>query len=328
MIGANSAAEGPRGDLAGHPAVAIWSKLFGARNDPARIDVLRGGKESTTYRLVGAGPSGESIIAQRSLAARARIQRTVYEQILPHLSVTSPRYYGFRQEDRDFVWLFFEDLGDERFSKTDAAHQALAGRWVGLMHTGAARIAAARALPDGGPPRYLDHLRVGRDAIRAGLANPALTALDVTLLERFLLDLDGLEHQWAAVEQACTGLPPTLTHGDFRPKNAYVRTGATGLELFPFDWETAGWGVPAIDLTKIDLSVYWSVVRQCWRDAPIETVRRLAAVGRIFLVLAAIRWASPELAHPEAQCLLRPMAWLRSYRERLANSVRELEALT
>src|SRR6058998_3579966 len=76
MIGANSAAEVPRGNLAGHPAVAIWSKLSGARNDPARIDVLRGEKKSATYRLVGAGPSGESIIAQRSKAPRAFVERT------------------------------------------------------------------------------------------------------------------------------------------------------------------------------------------------------------------------------------------------------------
>jgi len=86
--------------------------------------------------------------------------------------------------------------------------------------------------------------------------------------------------------------------------------------------------VPAADLPKIGLATYWSVVRPCRPGVRREDVDRLAAVGRIFLVLAAIRWVSPELAHPEALCLIRPMAWLRSYQQRLAASVQELETLT
>jgi aminoglycoside phosphotransferase (APT) family kinase protein len=311
-------------NLASHPAVAAWRQIAQDSPDPEPIEVLRQGKKSATYRLVGAGPDGAPIIAQRSHMAKARIERTLYEEVLPHLPVTSPRYYGFREESPGFGWLFLEDVGDERYSATDQAHQALAGRWLGLMHTTAARVAAAHGLPDGGPRRYLDHLQAGSRTIHANLAKPALTAADVTTLRRLVADLDGLEQRWTSIERACTGVPATLAHGDFQRKNAYIRIGASGPELFAIDWETAGWGVPAVDLTRIDLGTYWSVVHPCWRDVRLEDVQRLAAVGRIFEQLAAIRWVSPELSYDTGLYLRRPMSWLRVFHDRLADAALEL----
>jgi len=312
------------GELTGHPAVAAWRNVTPGAPDPECIEVLRQGKKSATYRLAGAGPGGAPIIAQRARMEKAHIERTVYEQILPHLPMTSPRYYGCREESPGFAWLFLEDVGDERCSPTDPAHRVIAGRWVGLMHTAATRVAAARGLPDGGPARYLDHLRVGRRTVRENLTNAALPAPDATTLQRLVSDLDHLEEGWADVERACTGVPPTLVHGDFQRKNTYIRTGARKPELFAIDWETAGWGVPAVDLTAIDLTTYWSVVQPWWPDAWLDDVRRLAAVGRIFLQLAAIRWASPELAYDSALYLSRPMSWLRIFKGRLTDAVREL----
>ncbi len=316
------------GKLAWHAAARAWTALAVRAAQPESIEVLRNGKKSGTYRLVGAGPDGESIIAQCSPLARAVIERAVYERIVPRLHVSAPRYYGCSEDGRDFVWLFFEDVGDERFCKTDPGQLVLAARWVGAMHTRAAGLPATRELPDGGPPRYLDHLRVGRHTIRVNIANPALTPADATTLDRIVADLDAVEYAWLAIERACAGVPATLTHGDVQRKNIYIRSGARGPELFLIDWEMAGCGVPAVDLPLIDLPTYWSAVRPCWPGVRLEDVRRLAAVGRILLQLAGIRWVSPELAHPQALCLIRPMAWLRVFHSRLLDAVRELGALT
>ena len=316
------------GELAWHPAVAAWRQLAPDAPDPERIEVLRQGKKSATYRLVEPMPGSASIIAQRACMAKALIERTVYEEILPHLPVTSPRYYGFRAEDPHFAWLFLEDIGDERHTATDCAQLALAGRWVGLMHTAAAHVPAARGLPDGGPPRYLDHLRGGLQTIRANLANPALTADDAATLGRLASDLDRLESAWAALACACTGLPATLVHGDLQRKNLYVRNDAGQTALYAIDWETAGWGVPAADLARIDLPTYWSVVRSVWPDVRLEDARRLGAVGRIFVQLAALRWASPQLVYDSPRYLSWPMASLRIVHGRLSDAVRELRAVT
>src|SRR5213078_5199962 len=181
-------------NLAAHPAVAAWRQLTPDAPDPGRIEVLRQGKKSTTYRLVESTPGGASIIAQRACMAKALIERTVYEEILPHLPVTSPRYHGFRTENPHFAWLFLEDVGDERYATSDREQYALAGRWLGLMHTSTTRCAdaatAAARLPDGGPARYLQHLRAARANILCNICNPALTTEEIALLKTIVSQHD------------------------------------------------------------------------------------------------------------------------------------------
>src|SRR5213080_5556611 len=57
------------GKLGWHPAVNAWIAFADGAGMPDTIEVLRDGKQSATYRLVGAGPNGESVIAQRVRAA-------------------------------------------------------------------------------------------------------------------------------------------------------------------------------------------------------------------------------------------------------------------
>jgi len=49
--------------------VSAWIAFADGAGMPDTIEVLRDGKQSATYRLVGAGPNGESVIAQRVQAA-------------------------------------------------------------------------------------------------------------------------------------------------------------------------------------------------------------------------------------------------------------------
>jgi aminoglycoside phosphotransferase (APT) family kinase protein len=296
------------GPPTGHPAAEAWRAIAPDAPEPERIEWLwHKKKKSATYRLVGVGPGRASIIAQRSLTVKARIERAVYEEILPHLPVAAPRYYGSLADGAEAAWVFLEDLGDEPYAATDPTHLALAARWVGAMHTAAAGSAAAQGLPDGGPARYLDHLRVGRDMVQAHLPNPALSPDVVATLRRLVAELDRLENRWAAIEGAVTGVDATLVHGDFRPKNARIRNTVNGPELVALDWEMAGWGVPAIDLLEIDLATYQSVVRSRWPTVEPADLRRLQTVGEAFRWLAAIRWAAPQLRFDDPLLLLRPV---------------------
>lgn len=101
------------GKLGWHPAVNAWIAFADGAGMPDTIEVLRDGKQSATYRLVGAGPNGESVIAHRVQAVWA-VGRRVYERVLRHLPLTTPRYYGCRQESRECVWLFFQDAYSRR----------------------------------------------------------------------------------------------------------------------------------------------------------------------------------------------------------------------
>jgi Phosphotransferase enzyme family len=294
-----------RADLLEHPAVKAWRGLRLGRGEPASIEILKEGKKIAIYRLAGVGPKDSAIIAKRCRMATGSIERIIYEQVLPHLPVTAPRYYGFAEEDT-FCWLFLEDVGMEQFSPFIEEHRVLAARWLGLMHTAAAHVATTARLPDRGPDHYLEHLRSARRTILRNLTNPALNTAGVAVLKTIVSQCDALESGWNQVEKCCESMPSTLVHGDFRPKNVYVRTDQAGTGLFPIDWETAGWGVPAADLAPshhhysgqhVDLTTYWDIVQECWPSLDMSAIQQLVWAGLIFRRLAAISWDSRDLAY-------------------------------
>ncbi|MCI0628361.1 MAG: aminoglycoside phosphotransferase family protein [Acidobacteria bacterium] len=294
-----------RTDLLAHPAVKVWSALQPERVEPECIEILRERKKSDIYRLKGVGLEGSAVIAKRCCTATALIERTIYKDILPHLPITTLHYYGFTQEDDQSCWLFLEDAGSARFSPYVEEQRTLAAHWLALMHISAARVAAATPLPDRGPRHYLEHLRSGRQVILQTLTNPTLKDDDAAVLRTIVAQYDFLESHWGQFERFADGMPSTLAHGDFRPKNIHIRTNHAGTSLLPMDWETAGWGIPAADLAptrglhpiyQLDITTYCSIVRECWPGFDIQTIHQLANVGRIFRRLAAIDWESKSFA--------------------------------
>lgn len=277
-----------------HPAVKAWTAVTSLDTAPECIHVRSEHRPTAVYWLPGLGEGGTGVFAKRSLVSRIMIERTVYERILPRLPLEAPHYYGTHVE-KPYGWIFVEDVGDERYSKTDPAHLALAARWVGTLHASATRIAAARSLPDAGTGRYLRHLRTGREEIWRSLRIWHFTPSEVAILMKVVSCCDRIEARWHAVEAACQGAPSTVVHGDFRPKNAILRRNGNGLSLCPIDWETAGFGPPAVDLTRIDLRTYCSVVRRAWPDVTLDTLERLEKGGRVLQWLAAIDWGSTFL---------------------------------
>lgn len=310
--------------LEAHPAVQAWTGMWAAEGMPERVEVLRRLTSTEVYRLVGAGPAGKSVIAKRSPGAKASIEQIVYERVLPHLPVTAPHYYGSRPTDgegRDGGrWIFLEDVGSQRYSEETPTHLALAARWVSRMHGAAASLVAARFLPDGGPGRYLVHLRSARDKIEQRLPGPELTRDDIAMLQGVVAVLNALELRWTRVEAMCLGLPPTVVHGDFRPKNVYLRPNGNGLACYPIDWETAGWGVPAIDLTRIDVAGYWACARE-WRPGlDLETVRRLSSIGHVLRTVAAINWETASFRFDSRPMISRALASVEVLVRRLADA--------
>jgi len=310
-----------------HPAAAAWRRLRPGAAEPTGVAPLRESEKSAVYRLEGAGPGGSAVVAKRCRAAAARIERTVYEEVLPRVPVTALRYYGHAEGDGDGTcWLFVENAGGARLSLDLDAHRVLAAHWLALLHTAAARVGAATRLPDRGPAHYLAHLRAARLAILHGRANPALCSDDQDVLEAIVRQCDALESRWHRVEEWCAATPATLVHGDFRPKNVHVRADGAGARLLAMDWETAGWGAPAADLASarglpielVDVATYCSDVRESWPGLDVRSIQRLVHVGRIFRRLAALDWDSPRLA---SRWLEKPMAGMRVYRAELAGAI-------
>jgi Phosphotransferase enzyme family len=308
-----------------HPAVKAWIKLQPDRVEPESIEILNKKKRAwltfqsewlesemieslqkrkLVYRLKGVGSEGSAVIAKQCEQVAGITERTIYKEILFRLPVPTPRYYGFVEEpDREFCWLFLEDAGTEQCSPHISDHRALAARWLGLMHTSAARVATTAHLPDRGPDHYLKHLQLARDRIQRTKVNFAtLRPDDLAVLESIVSRFDVLESCWSKVEKFCDSMPKTLIHSDFQGKNMRIRHDQTGFALLPFDWEMSGWGVPAADLRHhIDLAIYWSTVRQSWPHLDVRDIQRLANLGKIFWGLAAISWKSWPLEYEDLE---------------------------
>src|SRR5213079_203414 len=266
--------------LLAHPAVRAWQQLDPERVVPDRITPAKFKPNKprpnlTVYRLEGVGMDGAAVIAKRCTREGGRIERTVYERILPHVPLAGPRYYGTvsgSHEDHaeDVCWLFIGEIQGEKYDMLRPDHRAAAARWLGILHTEAQSAADQAGLPDGGPSRYRDQMRATRDLIRAQVDNPAFSAEDVAFLDVLVARFNELDEDWDRLARACTGLPPTLIHGDFNAKNLRVQAPPQGAQIGAFDWEDAGRAVPGIDLAQAvdpscrisaspDLATYWAV---------------------------------------------------------------------
>jgi aminoglycoside phosphotransferase (APT) family kinase protein len=182
----------------------------------------------------------------------------------------------------------------------------VAGRWLGLLHSSPIDLAVNGHLPDAGPRRYLDILHATCEFIEQHLDNPILTPDDVTCLEETQAHLHDVASHWNRLEAVCEGAPKTLVHGDFNGKNLRLRSDNGHTSVVVFDWEDAGWGVPAVDLAQQtlafgqvsanpDIGTYWSTMRERWPNANAEALQRLAHCGSAFRALASLRWAVPSL---------------------------------
>lgn len=286
-------------DLQAHPAMSAWRGATSLRTTPAAVHVFRERPRKALYWLPGLAPDGTAVFAKRAVAARTVLERTMYEEILPRLPLSAPHYYGSWLDEPD-GWLFLEDVGAQPFSQRDPRHRALAAHWIGTLHVEAIRLPAANSLPDAGPGRYLEHLCAARERIGSSLRHWPYPQAEVAVLDALLALCDAIEGRWAHVQAACAEAPVTVVHGDFQPKNAYVKTNGAATSLCPIDWEKVGLGPPAPDLTRIDLDAYWSVVRPAWPGMRRDDIERLAGFGRLFELLAAVRWESQSLKFEDA----------------------------
>lgn len=300
-----------------YSAVQAWNKLCAKTSAPNSVEVLqevkKGNFRSCIYRLNGVGPGGTSVIAKSCAAECAHVEQTIYHEILRLLPISSLSLYGCVDEpETEYSWLFLEDAAGEEFANSIEEHRRLAAHWLGRMHVSAARVPASSRLPDRGPQHYLDHLRFARQIIQQNLGNSALTSHDLHIVEDVLSQGHLLESRWDRIEELCHRFPRTLVHGDLAKKNFRVRSTESGIDLLAFDWEMAGYGIPAPDIAELsgrgvprqrvdrpmpdnELVDYWSVVRESWSDLGLTVLKELAELGAVFRLLAAISWESESI---------------------------------
>ncbi len=280
-------------------AKTAWRQLSDEKK-PVNITIIKANTKTVACKLLGVGVTGGNVIAKLSHRKNANIERRVYDEFLPKLPLHSLHFYGMvESENNDYCWIFIEDAGKDAYSKLSKEHCIASGKWLGIMHTSLSEVCASTQLPERGEEYYLHLLTSTRRQIQNGLANPKLTPNNVNLLKKIISQFNLLEGDWSQIEQFCDKMPRTLVHGDFQEKNIRIQTRPSGISILPFDWETAGWGVPAVDLRPAhpDLTAYLLTVKKHWSFLDTRTIKRLANVGKIFWVIACISWNSHDLKH-------------------------------
>jgi Ser/Thr protein kinase RdoA (MazF antagonist) len=279
-----------------HPAVEAWTRLHPLDPSFAGVDPLSSKEKATVWRLRRAGPDGTDVIAKIALRASASTERTIYERVLPRVSVASLTYHGHVDDGDETLWLFLGDAGDDAFHHDDEQQRALAAQWLGRLHAEGARVPEARTLPDRGAPHFRQRLNDARTTLAARLAGPVATEEEAGILAGLLDQCARLAEGWSEIETFCAGLPKTVVHGDFAALNVRMRRNAGGTTIVAFDWEKAGYAPPVIDIARgVDLETYWSVIRSAWPAVTLDDVRQMALVARVFRPLSH-NWArkTPE----------------------------------
>ena len=278
--------------------------------------------KSAVYRLDGVGDGGEAVVGKRCLRDTARVEREVYEKVLPRIPISQLKYYGCVEEEQgSFAWLF---MGEAPSGKPTMADRGIVASWLARLHGSAAQLSAmdSLSLPDHGPDGYLRRLPAARAGVVAAREAVAGAGLDGRVLGTMADLLDRLESRWDRVAAACAAWPPTLVHTDFTRKNVRLFRGDTGAEVIALDWEAAGWGPPAADLAALpwgrsrdrkrgapggrpdhetpwsgpaSLDVYASAAAAYWPGIGRDDVEQVSRVGAVFRVIDATRWASENI---------------------------------
>lgn len=300
-----------------HPAVRAWSRLQPDLPPPEAVELLRSADHKTpVVRLVRSGGDGLTVVAKKAALPEARVEKAMYENIAKYLSVPTLRCYGCVGAGDNSCWVFTEDAGGGPFSFENERHRSLAVRWLAALHTSVPRL---DGLPDRGIVYYRRRMASARRQILQNTGNPALRDADHALLQRILAHFDLIDRRWETVCALDARLPKGLIHGDFKDGNLRVRETARGEVLLVFDWEEAGWGLPGIDLWRLDTEDYRRTVRARWPGLTRDGVLRLSALGKLLWCLKAIDWEGESLA---SAWIEETMDWrVRIYEEHLADAL-------
>src|SRR5437667_4764104 len=184
-----------------HQAVQAWLQIQSGSWEPGSLEVLQQRRYSTVYRLKQVKQEAARVIAKRCRVATARIEQTIYEQLLPLTRMPALCCYGLLEEsDGEFCWLFLEDAAGARYSPQLPHNRGLAGRWLAETQLTALAHDLKSCLPGRGLDHYLGLLRGCRAVLLRHLGGSALSVEDATVFRNIAAHLDALESLWDELE--------------------------------------------------------------------------------------------------------------------------------
>lgn len=286
--------------------LGVWNRVKPFNDEIVGMEVLQEEKLSSVYRLKTAEYSKPNIIAKRAVHKHILREKNAYENIFPFISILTPYYFGFIEDkNKDFAWLFIEDVGGENYSPHSKEHRILGGEWLGLMHIYTSEFDQRLKKCDRDLHYWEQFVSKAIEILSTNLSNPSLKKDDVTLIRTIIGYCETIKHYWFQLQYFYYEMPQVFIHGDFKVDNMQVIT--TPLEkksLCVFDWGESGWGTPALDVATFlnypvnpDISAYCRVTQKYWPIFNASSVQRIGYIGEIFRSIRSIRWEAENLQY-------------------------------
>jgi Ser/Thr protein kinase RdoA (MazF antagonist) len=241
---------------------------------------VRSGK-ADVYRVDGADP-GVSLVLKLQDPRICALEERVYREVLGRLPVPAIRCHGtVPSHDPSRAWMVMDYADGVPFDTRSSGHTTSLARWLGAVHSGAARVAVPGDFPDHGAAYWHEVVAEAHLTLRTAVENPAVTQREREGLVSLAHVLEGVLGTWLGVTPWMEAVPSTLTHGDLVPQN--IKVGGAAVGPFPqvHDWGTAGWGCPMIDLLHVDLAAYAESLGPDWPELPPTAAQVLRALGSV-----------------------------------------------
>ncbi len=275
-----------------HLASRVWEALNPDAESPESVEVLQEGHPlRPVYRLVDG--SGRAVIAKCLVGASGATERNVYEHILPRVGIRQPAFLGgTRAEPDGSQWIFVTEASGRAYNEGDQKDRIALATWLGTLHTGITW--EPPNLPDKSPKHYRSLLHNATRSLENRIAQQQTSTRESRAIGALLAQCARLESRWSVLEDHCSAGPRTLVHGDLVAHNVFIRERSSTDEVVTnvvvIDWEKAGWGSPAEDLSGVDLDTYRQLVVDRWPRLEREWWRSLAEVGRFFRSVVFVAW--------------------------------------
>lgn len=308
-------------DIAEYMAVTAWQTLHPESKAILSVSTIQPYyRKSTVVRLGGVTGYEGSIMAKRCPTPQARIEHLVYTKILSQIPYPALHSFGMMEgPSSGYSWLFVEEATGEEYSYKDVGHRTLAAEWLGILHVTAAELTAQYDLPARDLEHYLGLANLAQRTLEESSANPALTGEQLQVINDLKKQSELLQSRIPEIQPILDSMPKTIVHGGFYGKNARVGWRQGRQVILAYDWESTGWGYPAIDLAFVDLELYQTYCSAYGLDLSLSSLRELAVFGKMLWVVKAIPGEGKTLASPWLDKVMYKLAY---YRDEMSQAMR------
>ncbi|MCO5184052.1 MAG: aminoglycoside phosphotransferase family protein [Anaerolineae bacterium] len=294
-------------------AWAAWRRIHPESTAVRAVEMIQPAhRRSTVVRLEGVPGFEYNIMAKECDTSQAEIEFSVYAEILPHIPHPTLKCLGIVKElSQGSSWLFVEEAVGEVYSHSNTDHQLPAARWLAALHEHAASLVNRVDLEQRDVEHYRNLAEAARETLENSSGNPALSSEQSKLVSDLRRQCEQLRNRVSELQWLFDEFPKTLVHGGFYGKNVRIGIQDALPVVLAYDWESAGWGNPAVDLAYINLDLYGAqCLAEGLRVSP-ELLHATAILGKMLWVVKAIPGEHKTLASPWLHKVMSKLAYYR-----------------